>query len=106
MTIKVMTVEKKLAYDKKLCSLLDEYRQLIKKGDKVGSSEVALLAKLGIRYFSYGLVVLSVYDNGSVFSPNVLNSIENDLIGKFTTGVSVVASLSLALSYPTLAVVP
>lgn len=47
--------------------------ELIKKGDKVGSSEAALLAKLGIRPFSYGLVVLSVYDNGSVFSPEVLD---------------------------------
>ncbi|KAB1217761.1 60S acidic ribosomal protein P0 [Morella rubra] len=47
--------------------------ELIKKGDKVGSSEAALLAKLGIRPFSYGLVVLSAYDNGSVFAPeNVL----------------------------------
>ncbi|XP_024991136.1 60S acidic ribosomal protein P0-like [Cynara cardunculus var. scolymus] len=41
--------------------------ELIKKGDKVGSSEAALLAKLGIRPFSYSLVVLTVYDNGSVF---------------------------------------
>ncbi|XP_020257020.1 60S acidic ribosomal protein P0-like [Asparagus officinalis] len=106
MAIKVTKVEKKLAYDKKLCSLLDEYRHLIKKGDKVSSSEVAFLAKLGIRSFSYGLVVLSIYDNGSVFSPNLLNSTKDDLIGKFATGVSMVASLSLALSYPTLEVAP
>ncbi|CAD5184144.1 unnamed protein product [Musa acuminata subsp. malaccensis] len=45
--------------------------ELIRKGDKVGSSEAALLAKLGIRPFSYGLVILSVYDNGSVFSPEL-----------------------------------
>ncbi|XP_020272037.1 60S acidic ribosomal protein P0-like [Asparagus officinalis] len=121
-----MKVEKKLSYDKKLCNLLDEYRHviinnadiikldslrnssfqmLIKKGDKVTSSEVALLAKLGIRSFSCGLVVLSVYDNGSVFIPNVLNSIEDDLIDKFTAVVSMVASSSLVLSYLTLAVV-
>lgn len=80
--------------------------ELIKKGDKVGSSEAALLAKLGIRPFSYGLVVLSVYDNGSVFSPEVLDLTEDDLVEKFATGVSMVASLSLALSYPTLAAVP
>jgi large subunit ribosomal protein LP0 len=80
--------------------------ELIKKGDKVGSSEAALLAKLGIRPFSYGLVVLSVYDNGSVFSPEVLDLTEDDLIGKFATGVSMVTSLSLAISYPTLAAAP
>ncbi|KAK4365051.1 hypothetical protein RND71_016409 [Anisodus tanguticus] len=80
--------------------------ELIKKGEKVGSSEAALLAKLGIRPFSYGLVVLSVYDNGSVFSPEVLDLTEDDLIEKFAMGVSMVTSLSLALSYPTLAAAP
>ncbi|KAK3226292.1 hypothetical protein Dsin_006154 [Dipteronia sinensis] len=80
--------------------------ELIKKGDKVGSSEAALLAKLGIRPFSYGLVVQSVYDNGSVFSPEVLDLTEDDLLEKFANGVSMVTSLSLAISYPTLAAVP
>lgn len=80
--------------------------ELIKKGDKVGSSEAALLAKLGIRPFSYGLVVQTVYDNGSVFSPEVLDLTEDDLIEKFALGVSMVTSLSLAVSYPTLAAAP
>uniref|UniRef100_M1C5E6 60S acidic ribosomal protein P0 n=1 Tax=Solanum tuberosum TaxID=4113 RepID=M1C5E6_SOLTU len=80
--------------------------ELIKKGDKVGSSEAALLAKLGIRPFSYGLVVISVYDNGSVFSPEVLDLTEDDLIEKFAMGVSMVTSLALAISYPTLAAAP
>jgi len=80
--------------------------ELIRKGDKVGSSEAALLAKLGIRPFSYGLVVLSVYDNGSVFSPEVLDLTEDDLVEKFAAGVSMVTSFSLALSYPTLAAAP
>ncbi|KAJ9698640.1 hypothetical protein PVL29_007618 [Vitis rotundifolia] len=77
--------------------------QLVKKGDKVGSSEAALLAKLGKKPFSYGLVVLSVYDNGSVFSLKVLDLTDDDLAEKFSAGVSMTASLSLAISYPTLA---
>ncbi|XVE69379.1 hypothetical protein DITRI_Ditri09bG0147700 [Diplodiscus trichospermus] len=80
--------------------------ELIKKGEKVGSSEAALLAKLGIRPFSYGLVVQSVYDNGSVFSPEVLDLTEDDLIEKFATGLSMVTALSLAISYPTIAAAP
>jgi large subunit ribosomal protein LP0 len=80
--------------------------ELIRKGDRVGSSEAALLSKLGIRPFSYGLVITGVYDAGSVFSPEVLDLIDQDLIDKFATGVSMVASLSLALSYPTLAAAP
>ncbi|EOA28907.1 hypothetical protein CARUB_v10025153mg [Capsella rubella] len=80
--------------------------ELIKKGDKVGSSEAALLAKLGIRPFSYGLAVESVYDNGSVFNPEVLNLTEDDLVDKFAAGVSMITALSLAASYPTLAAAP
>ncbi|KAL0402890.1 UNVERIFIED_CONTAM: 60S acidic ribosomal protein P0 [Sesamum radiatum] len=80
--------------------------ELIKKGEKVGSSEAALLSKLGIRPFSYGLIVLSVYESGSVFSPEVLDLTEDDLVEKFANGVSMVASLSLALAYPTLAAAP
>ncbi|KAL3650246.1 hypothetical protein CASFOL_006649 [Castilleja foliolosa] len=80
--------------------------ELIKKGDKVGSSEAALLSKLGIRPFSYGLVVVSVYDNGSVFNPEVLNLTEDDLLEKFAMGVSMVTSLCLAISFPTLAAAP
>ncbi|XP_011084927.1 60S acidic ribosomal protein P0 [Sesamum indicum] len=80
--------------------------ELIKKGEKVGSSEAALLSKLGIRPFSYGLIVLSVYESGSVFSPEVLDLTEDDLVEKFAMGVSMVASLSLAITYPTLAAAP
>ncbi|XP_065878937.1 large ribosomal subunit protein uL10z-like [Euphorbia lathyris] len=79
---------------------------IIKKGEKVGSSESALLSKLGIRPFSYGLLVQSVYDNGSVFSPEVLDLTEDDLVAKFAAGVSMVASLSLSISFPTLAAAP
>ncbi|CAH9074714.1 unnamed protein product, partial [Cuscuta europaea] len=79
---------------------------LIKKGDKVGSSESALLSKLGIKPFSYGLVVEHVYDNGSVFSPAVLELTEDDLVQRFAAGLTNVISVSLALSYPTLAALP
>ncbi|KAK7290121.1 hypothetical protein RIF29_04320 [Crotalaria pallida] len=79
---------------------------LIKKGEKVGSSEAALLSKLGIRPFSYGLLVVNVYDNGSVFSPEVLDLTEDDLVVKFAAGVSMVASLALSISYPTIAAAP
>lgn len=72
----------------------------------MGSSEAALLAKLGIRPFSYGLVVESVYENGSVFSPDVLDLTEDDLVVKFALGVSCLTSLALAVGYPTVAAAP
>ncbi|XP_050385209.1 60S acidic ribosomal protein P0 [Argentina anserina] len=80
--------------------------EIIRKGEKVGNSEAALLAKLGIRPFSYGLVVTMVYDNGSVFSPEVLDLTEDDLMLKFASGVSNVTALAMAISYPTIAAAP
>ncbi|KAI5054016.1 hypothetical protein GOP47_0031090 [Adiantum capillus-veneris] len=53
------------------------------------SSEALLLAKLGIFLFSYGLVVQSIDDGGSVFDPAVL-----DLTQNFSSGVSTMAGLS------------
>ncbi|KAI3852528.1 hypothetical protein MKW92_029418 [Papaver armeniacum] len=54
--------------------------------------------QLGIRPFSYGLVVLSNLE--------VLDLTDDDLVEKFYAGVSMVTSLSLARSYPILAAVP
>jgi len=79
---------------------------LIKKGDKVGSSEATLLAKLNIRPFSYGLQVFHVYDNGHIYEPSVLELTDADLLSKFTEGLNRVASLSLEIGYPTLAALP
>ncbi|KAG5603067.1 hypothetical protein H5410_034437 [Solanum commersonii] len=80
--------------------------EIIKKGEKVGSSESALLSKLLIKPFSYGLIVQSVYDNGSVFSPEVLELTDNDLVARFAAGLTNVVGLSMILDYPTLAAIP
>jgi len=79
---------------------------LLKVGDKVGASESALLTKLNIRPFQYGLRIKAVYDNGTVFESSVLDIDDNDLLARFRSGVRNVACLSLATDYPTLAAVP
>jgi len=79
---------------------------LIKKGDKVGSSESALLTKLNIKPFSYGLVIDCVFDHGSIFSVAVLDIDEDFLAAKFVDAVSKVAAISLQLGYPTQASLP
>jgi len=79
---------------------------LIKKGQKVGSSECALLAKLSIRPFSYGLTVKMVYDNGSVFDPALLNLTDNDVLKSFQSAVSQVIAVSLFSNQLTLPAVP
>jgi len=79
---------------------------LIKKGEKVGQSEATLLQKLGKRPFSYGLLLESVYENGALYEPHVLELTDEDMIAKFRNGVSNVACLSLQIGYPTQASLP
>jgi len=73
---------------------------LIKKGDKITSSAVALLAKLDIKPFFYGIVALSVYENGSVYPAEVLDITQADLLAKFMNGVDKLRALSLAAKWP------
>jgi large subunit ribosomal protein LP0 len=79
---------------------------LIKKGDKVGSSEAALLKKLNIKPFSYGLVIDTIYDNGSLFGVEILDIDEAVLAAKFSAALSRVAAISLEIGYPTQASIP
>jgi large subunit ribosomal protein LP0 len=74
---------------------------LIKAGDKVGSSEAALLSKLNIRPFSYGIKLLEVCDSGSFYSPKVLDITAEVLAAQFAVIVKKVAALSFALNFPT-----
>lgn len=73
---------------------------LIKKGDKITSSAVALLSKLDIKPFFYGIVALSVYENGSVYPADVLDITQEDLCAKFMNGVDKLRALSLAAHWP------
>mmetsp|Transcript_46314 Transcript_46314/g.68325 ORF Transcript_46314/g.68325 Transcript_46314/m.68325 type:complete len:326 (-) Transcript_46314:117-1094(-) len=79
---------------------------LIAAGDKVTASQAALLQKLDISPFTYGLVLKQVYDNGSIFDAKVLDITDDVLSAKFIEAIKVVASLSLVLGYPTQASVP
>jgi large subunit ribosomal protein LP0 len=79
---------------------------LIKAGEKVSSSHVALLGKLNISPFFYGIKVTHVYESGSVYEASVLDLTKEDLYAKFFAGVRKIAALSLAIGYPTVASVP
>ncbi|VDL98429.1 unnamed protein product [Schistocephalus solidus] len=76
---------------------------IIKKGQKVGQSEAALLKMLKINPFDYGLVIRNVYDQGSVYSPDVLDITHEEVIEKFLRGSLNVTAFSLGLGYPTVA---
>lgn len=75
---------------------------LVKAGTKVGASEATLLNMLNISPFTYGMSVLTVYDNGQVFSPDVLDITEDVLLGHFMSAIKSVTAISLAAHYPTI----
>ena len=79
---------------------------LISAGEKVSASQAALLQKLGIEPFTYGMKLKAVYDNGSLFDAKVLDITDEVLAAKFSEALSSLASLSLALGFPTQASVP
>jgi len=73
---------------------------LIRKGDKVTSSAVALLNKLDIKPFFYGVVVNGIYEDGSVYPVSVLDITPADILKKFFAGVSKLTALSLTVGWP------
>merc|ERR1712242_276285 len=79
---------------------------LIKAGDKVGMSEATLLNMLKISPFTYGLLIQKVYENGSIFDPEILDITDDDIKDRFMAGVANVAAVCLSINYPTIASVP
>jgi large subunit ribosomal protein LP0 len=58
---------------------------------------------LNISPFTYGMTVVQIYDQGNMFTPDVLDISTDELINRFLTGIKTVAAISLALNYPTIA---
>jgi large subunit ribosomal protein LP0 len=79
---------------------------LIEAGEKVTASQAALLQKLNIEPFTYGLVLNAVYDAGSLFDAKVLDITDDVLAAKFSEALKAIASVSLAIGFPTQASIP
>jgi len=79
---------------------------LIKKGDRVKPGAAALLGKLKITPFSYGIDVNLVFNNGFVYTANLLDLTDRDVLDRVGRGLTRIAALGLRIGYPTLASVP
>jgi len=80
--------------------------ELIKKGDKVKPGAAALLQKLKITPFSYGIDVNLVFNNGFVYGADLLDMTDRDVLNFFAQGLSNLAAIGYEINYPTLAIVP
>lgn len=76
--------------------------KLVTAGSKVGPSEATLLNMLNISPFTYGMGIHQIYDQGQTFDSSVLDIEQSQLLKAFSSAITTVASLSLALNFPTL----
>lgn len=76
------------------------------KGQKVTASATALLSKLGIKPFEYGIKVNMIYENGDVYDAAVLDLSQDDLISKFAGAVARLAAISYEIGEVNAATVP
>ncbi|KAH9949976.1 60S acidic ribosomal protein P0 [Amylocystis lapponica] len=76
--------------------------KVVTAGTRVGPSEATLLNMLNISPFTYGMTVVQIFDQGNVFTPDVLDVSDKELLDRFLSGVQTIAAISLALHYPTL----
>lgn len=75
-------------------------------GEKVTASAVALLAKLNIKPFEFGIEVNTVYEDGAIYDAKVLDLEQADLILLFCGAVAKLASLSFSIGEINAATIP
>jgi len=76
--------------------------KLIEAGSKVGAAGATLLNLLNISPFTYGMGIYQIYDNGQTFDASVLDIEESQLLKAFSSAIATIASISLAVGFPTL----
>lgn len=76
--------------------------KLVEAGSKVGPSEATLLNMLNISPFTYGMGIAQVYDQGQTFPAEILDIGEEQLLGSLSKCIASIASISLALNFPTM----
>ena len=80
--------------------------KVLEKGKKIGNSEAAILSKLNIKPFAFGMEILFVYDDGAILTPDIFNVDTETLLGKFRSAANNLAAISLAIGHPNALSVP
>ena len=80
--------------------------QLAKAGERVGPSEAALMTKMSMKPFLYGLKVTHVFDGEGMVDPAVLDIDNEDIRACFKQAMGNVAAVGLKIGYPVAPAVP
>jgi len=79
---------------------------LIKKDERIGTSEATLLDKLNIMPFSYKASVRTVFDAGFVYPASLLSLSTHDVMQMFSKGLQRVTSIALEIGFPSISTIP
>jgi len=79
---------------------------VIRQGEKVGASQAALCAKMSITPFAFGPQAVNVYDNGDVYSAEVLDITPEMIETGFKKAIRKASALCMAAEYPSAFGVP
>lgn len=79
---------------------------LVKKGDTVGIAEANLLNMLNIMPFEFGLEILKIFENGEVYTKDLLLITEECIEKQLKESISMIAALSLGAGVVTEASLP
>lgn len=80
--------------------------RLCTAGEKVSASAVALLSKLGIRPFEFGIEVSHVYENGALYASKVLDLTDSELMSMFGAAAGRLAAISFMIGQVNQATIP
>jgi large subunit ribosomal protein LP0 len=81
-------------------------KKIITAGMRIEATHAALLDKLKIRPFSYKMHVKKVYEEGTIFNPEILDITPEDILNRFRSSIGNLASISLASGYITKPAIP
>lgn len=76
------------------------------KNTPVNNSAAALLKKLNITPFEYGMEIIGVYSAGSILDASIVSITPDSILAKFSTCVSNISAMSLALNMPNACSIP
>ena len=85
---------------------IKEDKVVVKKGEVVSPKLAAVLDRLGIKPIKVGLNVLAVYEDGIIYTPDVLKVDEEKLLADIQTAYQHAFNLAFNTAYPAKEVLP
>jgi len=81
--------------------VIKEDAVVAKKGEKISADLAGILARLGIEPMEIGLSLIAVYEDGTIFTSDILSVDETVYIKQLVQAVSEAKTVAIEITYPT-----